>query len=1063
MVPTPPTGISLVVYNNRVELSWVKNPETDIKGYNVYNATTSGGGVSGYVKLNNNLVEAYSEIKQEILSENQVVQQSGNTKTITTQQTFKEVFIYKYSHTNITEKKKQYYVITAVNNIGEESVPSIEAEATPLIISTEVVTIPVRTQNDIALDYITELLVRDDKLDVKPGSVIRQLHVDPNSKEMSYAYIREDFAMRSQSFLNLRQLDDSNNDGISDLVTDSAYKQKLKQAYYYTVDADVQTLIDNAFDALASNYGKVRQGATTSSTYAVFYVSTPPTTDLTVALGAQISTVPTETEAAISFITLSSDIMQVSQIDTYYNAVTQRYELRIPIEAVVPGSAGNVNSNTIINTNIAGLSVTNPDPAFGGTDEESNADLADRAQLSFVGLDVGTLYGYKRTCMEIADVRDVIVIPAGHPMMQRDYDEVRHKHVYGKVDIYIRGGENSQVIDSFGFLYQQEVDEQFEVIDTADLKIRTSNPSVTISKPIFTVSEVRNVSKGKNYDLYGNWMISKNGILMQKTIEVSVILSTGQIEFVSPLVFGDIIMADYQYKAPIVGEVVIDPANGGEVLFSLQHFPIVKGSYAIKKNSVVLVENIDYFLNIANGFLQLAAGLVVGDAVIADYQYVISIQNEAVIGAAIGGETLATLAHGNLLESFLIESDGLTIDLEEHNTINASVGLALSDLVTVTYRHRNTDDLLLLTQPADEIISIAGSISGILEAEVNYHLNKIDDILLEGNSSKATRTVSIMYASGIPVGDLLEGTENSVLVNNEYRELSQFGIDTESIIVRNPGIVYLKNIDYLIEKEIDGKRVQIARSRTSSIPNGQEIIVDYQYGEVLTITYQSNPLIKIVQDAVDISRHVTADVLVKQVLETKLDFDISVILSSGADSLQVSGDIRTAVASELNKLSLGEGIAQSDIIRAIEMVANVKSVVVPLAKMVKSNGTQINREPLGSSFSIYQTNSVVSYTTGANALLQKTLGHLAVDGFYAIFEEDRPLILVSSPNDVDIAAGQGWIGSNGEIVVSTINSDSPSIHSYTVSYVVNGETGAKDIDITSLEFLSIGEIIITTA
>jgi hypothetical protein len=131
--------------------------------------------------------------------------------------------------------------------------------------------------------------------------------------------------------------------------------------------------------------------------------------------------------------------------------------------------------------------------------------------------------------------------------------------------------------------------------------------------------------------------------------------------------------------------------------------------------------------------------------------------------------------------------------------------------------------------------------------------------------------------------------------------------------------------------------------------------------------------------------------------------------------------------------------------------------------MVKADGTQINREVLTSTLSIYQSNVVTSYTSGPDALLNKTLGHLAEDGFYAIFEDDRPLLLVDSPNDVDTAAGQGYIGSNGEVIVSTIENDPPTLHKYTVSYVVNGETGAKDIDVTSLEFISVGNVVITTA
>lgn len=1063
MTPFPPTGITVTIYNNRVEIGWVKNTETDVQGYNVYNSTTSGGGLSGYVKLNNTLIETYNEVKKEVIGTTQTVEESGNTRYTRTTEIFREVFLFKYAHQNITEKKKQYYIVTAVNNTGEESVPSIEVEATPLSIPTEVVDVPIRTQNDISLDYITELLERDPLLDVKPGSVIRQLHIDPNSREMHWAFIREDFAMRSQSFLTLRALDDANSDGISDSVAESVYKQTLKSAYFFDTDDKVQELINDAFDSLASNYGIIRQSATKSSTHVVFYTTTAPTVDISVALNEQVSTIPTETQSAIVFQTLSSGVMQVAQIENYYNSITQRYELSLPVEAIEAGVDGNVNANTIINTNVSGVSVTNPVSAFGGEDEETNSDLADRAQLAFVGLDVGTAYGYKKTCTSIPGIRDVIVITAGDPLMQRDYDEVRKKHVYGKVDIYIRGGENTQIEDKVGFLYKQSIDELFNIVDPIDMIITTTNTNVTSSKPIYHVTTIRNVTRGKDYDVLGNWMISKNGTDLLKLIEVSLNLQSGEISFVNSLSVGDVIMADYQYKVDVVDETVVDPASGGEVNFSLDHFPIVKRTYTIKKNGTDLIENTHYHLNIANGFLQFTSALSPGDVVLATYQYVVTITNESVIASATGGEITANLAHGNVLESLLIGLDGVSLDLEEHNSINQSVGMGVTDLIDVTYRYRDSFPILLLTQPADSIISIIGTISGQLEEGVNYSLNKIDDILLEGNSSKSKRTVQITFANGIPIGDLVETTESIVLVNNEYKELGQYGIDTESIIVRQGTTVYLRNNDYLVMAETDGKKVQLARSRNSTIPNGTQIEVTYKYGEILTITYNANSLVKIAQDAVDISRHVTADVLVKQVLETRVDLDISTVLYTGSDVLKVSSDIRTAISNEFNKLKLGQGIAQSDIIRAIEEVDNVKSVVVPLTKMVKANGTQINREVISSSFSIYQTNTVVSYTTGPNALLNKTLGQTGNDGFYSIFENDRPLVLVSSPNDVDTAAGQGYIGSNGEIVISTIASDPPTLHRYTVSYVVNGETGAKDIEITSLEYLSIGEVIITTA
>lgn len=1143
MYPTPPTGITTVAYNNKVEIRWVKNPEADIKGYNVYNSTTSGGGLSGYAKLNNSLIETYSEVQDKVTSSQETTEISGSTKTTTKVEEIVKVYVFKFSHENITEKKKQYYIVTAVNNVGEESVLSIEVEATPLSIPTEIFETPIRTQNDIGLDYITELLERDPLLDVKPGSVVRQLHIDPNSREMSWAYIREDFAMRSQSFLTLRALDDADGDGVSDLVADSEYKTKLKQAYFMTSDTDVQELINDSFDALASNYGFIRQGALKSTTEIVFYTSESPTSDITIPLGEIVSTIPTETQVAIQFSTLSSGVIEVARIEEYYNPVTQRYELSIPIEAVESGSSGNVNANTIVNTNIAGVAVTNPESAFGGEDEESNSDLADRAQLAFLGLDVGTEYGYKKTCTQIPGIRDVKVVTAGDPLMQRDYDEVRKKHVFGKVDVYIRGGENSQTEEQVGFLFNQVVNDRFVVIDATDMIIQTTNSNVDISKPIYEVTKIRNNTVGEDYDLLGNWMIQKKqqdslafvdgtflinqtkirvdnfgfstciipagtGFVIQNDVtiymtteettvnnfscelsitpplvmqandgaritfehiiidylkgtQVTVNLETGDIVFDMPLVVNDQITATYDYKV-VVEEVIVSSALGGEVDFALGFIPVVKKSYIITQNDIVLVEGINYTLNVFNGALHLlGSGLEPVDSLVANYSYIEHVSGETVL-IATGGETTATLANGNLLESFMIDLDGTGVDLEASNQINTSIGMNIADLISVTYRYRSSDPIVLAIQPVDSVQSIVGSVSGMLQPDINYTLDKVDDILLEGNSSKATRSIIIKYANGIPTGDLSSGSENFVMINNEYRELNRFGIDTESIVVKQGDTIYLRNNDYLVMPESQGLKVQLSRSKTSSIPNGGSVEVIYNYGEIFTISYQTNPLIKIAQDAVEVTRHVTADVLVKGVLETNVDLDMSVVLKPSASSLQATSDIRTSLSNEFNKLKLGEGIAQSDVIRAIENVSSVKSVVVPLAKMVKADETQINREIINSTFQMFQHNIVYSYTTGIGALLHKTLGYGASDGFYAIFENDRPLVLVTNKNDVCNASGQGYIGSDGEIVISTIDNDIPSIHSYTVSYVVKGEAGASDIQATSLEFLSLGEVVITT-
>lgn len=1066
MILTAPTGIYTTVYRNKIVISWVKNPETNVAGYNVYNSMTSGGGISGYTKLNSSLIEEYSEVQKLISSTETVVTEVGGVRTTTTVDHVADVYIFTYEHSNLTEAKKQYYVITAVDTLGVESPWSIEAGATPLLVPTDVYNPPIRSQNDVSLDYITTILEKQPKLDVKPGSVTRQLHIDPNSYEFYLDYIRLDFASRAQSLLTLRQLDDSDGDGISDDVATSTYKQLLKTAFFYTNDADVQTLIDTAFDKIGSNYNKYRKGATVSNVSLVFYTATPITKDITVPLNTQSSTMPSETTSTVVFQTLAEATMEVAYINNYYNPMTLRYELPIQCEALIAGSAGNVNSDTIISSTIAGLNVTNPLHAFGGRDQESNSDFADRIELSFVGLDVGTKGGYERTARETIGVEDVIVVMAGDPMMQRDYDEVRKKHVFGKVDVYVRGGVASQVQDTFGFLFNKSTNEAVTILDAVDMVLRVDNP-IVLSKPVFYVQEIINVSQAKNYDLLGNWRIFKNSIEMVKGTEVNMTLDTGVIAYTDALTAGDVITASYDYKASF-SETLIDPALGGENSFLVTNIPVIKRSYVVMKNSIALTEITDYTINLYTGNIILTNGLVTGDALTIDYQYKVTIAIETVNPNAIGNELNDTILSAALpdfmgvLESLIIQ-DGYLLDLDHTNYKNASIGMSMSDSIITSYRYRDSNPYVMLNQPVDDVISVTGSVSGELTKDVNWFFNKTDDVLLEGNSTKAVRNISFAYANNTPVGNILSATDSIVLINNEFKELTNKGIDTDTIVVKDGTATYIKNVDYLVKTETSGNNVMLSRAVTSTIPNGGTVQVLYDYGELMTIVYTVNPLIATVQANIDVSRYITADVLVKNVIETYVDYEIAVILKKGSDEIALASSIKDAISTEMAKLKTGQSLAQSDVIRVVEEVSNVVSVIVPLAKMVKADGTFINREPIYTAFTTYQTSTVTSYTTGKNALIYKTLGSVGTDGFYCVFENDIPLTFVSTANDVDTAAGQAFITANGEVIVSTIDGDSPDTHLFTVSYVVTGETGSKDIPASVLEHLNPGSVSIITS
>jgi hypothetical protein len=93
--PSAPTGLTASAGNHTVSLDWNNNSESDTNGYNIYRSTTSG---SGYVKINGSPVS------------------SSN-----------------YIDNTVTNETTYYYVVTAVDTVGNESDYSNEASAMPRI------------------------------------------------------------------------------------------------------------------------------------------------------------------------------------------------------------------------------------------------------------------------------------------------------------------------------------------------------------------------------------------------------------------------------------------------------------------------------------------------------------------------------------------------------------------------------------------------------------------------------------------------------------------------------------------------------------------------------------------------------------------------------------------------------------------------------------------------------------------------------------------------------------------------------------------------------------------
>jgi hypothetical protein len=530
LVVKPPTGIFLERSKDSVTVSIIENEEPQVVGYNFYGSEDVGGGSQGFVLLNRTLVKDISFYEEDKVTLSEQVTTEGNIRStmITEEVVRKNYFSYVHNRVNqplgnkpITEPN--HYVVTAVafDPILQQQVESPfspELGTSPILLDTSVRDLQVRNTSDIQQSYIDQILTTDSSIDVKPGTVTRDIHINPPSDEFERLYIIQDFMHRSQSFLTLLAIDDEDEDGISDPVLESNYKLRLKEALLISDEnADqVQTLIDDAFTKLAGNVNVRRKEAQQAIGQVTFFTRRTPTKNSTINSGAIVQTISDDTTPTIQFRVLTDFTLNLNDLDNFFNPVTQRYEVTLDVQAIEAGLDGNVDAakiQVIVSGIDSVFGIINNNPTEFGQDLEPNALLAQRALLAFVSVDVGTEGGYLATTLGTPNVSRAKIISADEDLMMRDIDPLRLVHTYGKVDIYIQGNINKTISETFGFSYATVRSEQ-ALIQSADLYyFRVQNPSVNIDNPIYDVIEIKNLSKGASYDTTGFRIINDGQVV----------------------------------------------------------------------------------------------------------------------------------------------------------------------------------------------------------------------------------------------------------------------------------------------------------------------------------------------------------------------------------------------------------------------------------------------------------------------------------------------------------------------------------------------------------------------
>lgn len=129
--------------------------------------------------------------------------------------------------------------------------------------------------------------------------------------------------------------------------------------------------------------------------------------------------------------------MLAAAASSYYNVNTERYEITIPVVALVVGTQARVGPNRVnrpLRPLVGFDSVTNVLAAAGGRDEETNQALIDRYLIAIIGRRLSTRTGIEKVVVDdYPDVEDVLVVAGTDALLTRAGDTA------GAVDAYIIG------------------------------------------------------------------------------------------------------------------------------------------------------------------------------------------------------------------------------------------------------------------------------------------------------------------------------------------------------------------------------------------------------------------------------------------------------------------------------------------------------------------------------------------------------------------------------------------------------------------------------------------------
>lgn len=247
-------------------------------------------------------------------------------------------------------------------------------------------------------------------VDVKIGTVSREVMLDPQGFEMSMLSHDMRDVQKSQSIVFAEEMPDED------------------------------------LDYLVSNWWIKRKQGTKAGGSVVFYIKNQPKETFVIPAGTIISKPASAGSLQIKFVTIQTAYLRAKTIysqsssspdavDGYFDTDLAAYAVSTDIEAKETGTKGIVDAGEIkqIETALAGgLGVVNKVRTADGTDKESNQQLGGRQRQALTGVSLGTKDGYEaRIKQNVVEVLEIYTVGPHHEMMLRDGG------YGGKADFYV--------------------------------------------------------------------------------------------------------------------------------------------------------------------------------------------------------------------------------------------------------------------------------------------------------------------------------------------------------------------------------------------------------------------------------------------------------------------------------------------------------------------------------------------------------------------------------------------------------------------------------------------------